>query len=124
MAEPVAPGNGPGNERHVLAKRKCGDAAHCTVDVAAHSEACAGMVDVARPRIVRIGIEEALQVRALPAPYPGRARAAQGSLRRVAAIPPLVFAAPFIIMRNSVRARRIERRRAYMVMVATLIAGL
>jgi hypothetical protein len=43
---------------------------------------------------------------------------------RFAAIPLLVFAAPFIIMRNSVRARRIERRRAYMVMVATLIAGL
>jgi hypothetical protein len=35
-----------------------------------------------------------------------------------------VFAAPFIIMRNSVRGRRIERRRAHMVMVATVIAGL
>ena len=47
MAEPVAPGDGPGNERHVLAKRNRGDAAHCTVDVAANSEACAGVVDVA-----------------------------------------------------------------------------
>jgi len=43
---------------------------------------------------------------------------------RFAAIPLLVFAAPFIIMRNSVRGRRIERRRAHMVMVATVIAGL
>jgi hypothetical protein len=43
---------------------------------------------------------------------------------RFAAIPLLVFAAPFIIMRNSVRGRRIERRRARMVMVATVIAGL
>src|SRR5207342_3503727 len=40
---------------------------------------------------------------------------------RFAAIPLLVFAAPFIIMRNSVRGRRIERRRARM---ATVIAGL
>ena len=62
MAEPVAPGNGPGNEHHVLAKRNRGDAAHCPVDVAANSEACAGVVDVARPGIVRIGIDEALQV--------------------------------------------------------------
>ena len=38
---------------------------------------------------------------------------------RFAAIPLLVFAAPFIIMRNSVRGRR-----AHMVMVATVIAGL
>ena len=43
---------------------------------------------------------------------------------RFAAIPLLVFAAPFIIMRNGVRGRRIERRRAQMVMVATVIAGL
>jgi hypothetical protein len=35
-----------------------------------------------------------------------------------------MFAAPFIIMRNSVRARRIERRRGQMVMAATVIAGL
>ena len=41
-----------------------------------------------------------------------------------AAVPFLVFAAPFIIMRNSVRARRIERRRGQMVMAATVIAGL
>jgi len=41
-----------------------------------------------------------------------------------AAIPFLVFAAPFIIMRNTVRGRRIERRRFEFVMMATVIAGL
>ena len=41
-----------------------------------------------------------------------------------AAIPLLVFAAPFIIMRNTVRGRRIERRRIEFVMIATVIAGL
>jgi O-antigen/teichoic acid export membrane protein len=41
-----------------------------------------------------------------------------------AAIPFLVFAAPFIIMRNTIRGRRIERRRFEFVMVATVIAGL
>ena len=41
-----------------------------------------------------------------------------------AAIPFLVFAAPFIIMRNTLRGRRIERRRFEFVMIATVIAGL
>ncbi|HEY2136802.1 MAG TPA: hypothetical protein VGH49_12995 [Xanthobacteraceae bacterium] len=41
-----------------------------------------------------------------------------------AAIPFLVFAAPFIIMRNTIRGRRIERRRFEFVMIATVIAGL
>ena len=44
--------------------------------------------------------------------------------KAVASVLFLVFAAPFIIMRNSVRARRIERRRGQMVMAATVIAGL
>ncbi len=43
---------------------------------------------------------------------------------RVAAVPLLVFAAPFIIMRNTLRARRMERRRGELVMVSTVIAGL
>ncbi|HML08345.1 MAG TPA: hypothetical protein VK430_09510 [Xanthobacteraceae bacterium] len=43
---------------------------------------------------------------------------------RFAAIPLLMFSAPFIIMRNTVRGRRLERRRAEFVMVATVIAGL
>jgi hypothetical protein len=41
----------------------------------------------------------------------------------LASIPFLVFAAPFIIMRNTIRGRRIERRRFEFVMVATVIAG-
>lgn len=41
-----------------------------------------------------------------------------------AAVPMLVFAAPFIIMRNTIRGRRIERRRFEFVMIATVIAGL
>ena len=41
----------------------------------------------------------------------------------LAAVPFLVFAAPFIIMRNTVRGRRIEGRRFEFVMLATIIAG-
>jgi len=40
-----------------------------------------------------------------------------------AAIPFLAFAAPFIIMRNTLRARRFEGRRFESVMVATIAAG-
>jgi hypothetical protein len=40
-----------------------------------------------------------------------------------AAVPFLVFAAPFIIMRNTVRGRRIEQRRFEFVMLATVLAG-
>jgi O-antigen/teichoic acid export membrane protein len=40
-----------------------------------------------------------------------------------AAVPMLVFAAPFIIMRNTVRGRRIEHRRFEFVMIATVVAG-
>ena len=40
-----------------------------------------------------------------------------------AAVPFLVFAAPFIIMRNTVRGRSIEGRRFEFVMMATIIAG-
>jgi hypothetical protein len=39
-------------------------------------------------------------------------------------IPVLTFAAPFVIMRNVMRGRRIERRRFEFVMLATMIAGL
>jgi hypothetical protein len=41
----------------------------------------------------------------------------------LAAVPLLVFAAPFIIMRNSVRGRLIEGRRFEFVMLATVLAG-
>jgi uncharacterized protein DUF6949 len=40
-----------------------------------------------------------------------------------AAVPLLVFAAPFIIMRNTIRGNHIEGRGFSMVMVATIIAG-
>jgi Family of unknown function (DUF6949) len=43
---------------------------------------------------------------------------------RFAAIPLLMFSAPFIIMRNTLRGRRLEGRRTEIVMVATVIAGL
>jgi hypothetical protein len=43
---------------------------------------------------------------------------------RLAAVPLLVFSAPFIIMRNTLRGRRLEHRRAEFVMMATVIAGL
>jgi hypothetical protein len=41
-----------------------------------------------------------------------------------AAVPFLVFAAPFIIMRNTIRGRRIEQRRFEFVMLATIVAGI
>ena len=40
-----------------------------------------------------------------------------------AAVPFLVFAAPFIIMRNTLRGARMESRRLEFVMMATVIAG-
>jgi hypothetical protein len=40
-----------------------------------------------------------------------------------AAVPFLVFAAPFIIMRNILRRRHIEEWRFWMVMSATMVAG-
>ena len=41
----------------------------------------------------------------------------------LAAVPLIVFAAPFIIMRNTIRGRRLERRRFEFVMLATVVAG-
>src|SRR5271156_3152098 len=43
---------------------------------------------------------------------------------RFAVVPLLVFSAPFLIMRNTLRGHRYERRRAAFVMVATVIASL
>jgi hypothetical protein len=43
--------------------------------------------------------------------------------RRFAAVPFLVFAAHFIIMRNTLRGVQVERRRVEFVMMATIIAG-
>ena len=43
--------------------------------------------------------------------------------KAVASVLFLVFAAPFIIMRNTVRGRRIERRNFMPAMISTVIAG-
>ena len=43
---------------------------------------------------------------------------------RVAAVPLLVFAAPFSLCATRSAARRLERRRGELVMVSTVIAGL
>src|SRR5882672_4323955 len=40
-----------------------------------------------------------------------------------AALPFLIFAAPFIIMRNTIRGRRIEGRNFAFVALATVVAG-
>jgi len=48
---------------------------------------------------------------------------AQARPAALAAVPFLVFAAPFIIMRNTIRGRRIEGRRFEFVMIATVFAG-
>jgi uncharacterized protein DUF6949 len=44
-------------------------------------------------------------------------------LQAFAAVPFLVFAAPFIIMRNTLRGRQIEGRPFQFVMIATVVAG-
>lgn len=41
----------------------------------------------------------------------------------LAALPFLIFAAPFLIMRNTIRGRRIEGRNFGFVVMATLVAG-
>ena len=43
---------------------------------------------------------------------------------RFAAVPFLVFAAPFIIMRNTLLGVRMEHRRFEFVMMATILAGI
>jgi len=43
---------------------------------------------------------------------------------RLAAVPLLIFSAPYLIMRNTLRGRELERRRGEVVMIATVIAGL
>jgi hypothetical protein len=41
----------------------------------------------------------------------------------LAAVPFLIFAAPFIIMRNTVRGSRLEQRRIEFVVLSTALAG-
>ncbi|WP_431311068.1 DUF6949 family protein [Methylobacterium nigriterrae] len=45
-----------------------------------------------------------------------------GGVAALAALPVLAFSAPFIILRNTVRGRRIEGRPIPFVMLATMIA--
>ena len=47
-----------------------------------------------------------------------------GGVAALASVPVLVFSAPFIILRNTVRGRRFERRPVHFVMLATIIACL
>ncbi|MDP3410933.1 hypothetical protein [Bosea sp. (in: a-proteobacteria)] len=46
-----------------------------------------------------------------------------GGLAAVASVPVVVFSAPFLILRNTVRGRRIEGRPIPFVMVASMIAS-
>ena len=45
-----------------------------------------------------------------------------GGLAAVACVPLVVFCAPFIILRNTIRGRRLERRPMSFVMLATILA--
>lgn len=47
-----------------------------------------------------------------------------GGLAAVASVPVVVFSAPFLILRNTVRGRRIEGRPFIFVMLASMIASL
>jgi hypothetical protein len=46
-----------------------------------------------------------------------------GGVKALASVPVVVFAAPFLIIRNTVRGRAIEGRPFHFVMLATIIAG-
>lgn len=67
-------------------------------------------------------VANAYQLRA-ERPLSFRLMAAPERNRALAAVPMLVFAAPFIIMRNTVRGSRTEGRPAGFVAIATVIAG-
>ena len=47
-----------------------------------------------------------------------------GGLGAIASVPVVVFSAPFLIIRNTVRGRRIEGRPFLFVMLASMIASL
>lgn len=46
-----------------------------------------------------------------------------GGAAAVASVPVVIFAAPFLILRNTIRGRAIEGRPVHFVMLATIIAG-
>lgn len=47
-----------------------------------------------------------------------------GGVSAIASVPVVVFSAPFLIIRNTVRGRRMEGRPFILVMVASMIASL
>ena len=47
-----------------------------------------------------------------------------GGVGAVASVPVVVFSAPFLILRNTVRGRRLEGRPFFFVMAASMIASL
>jgi hypothetical protein len=47
-----------------------------------------------------------------------------GGIAAVASVPVVIFAAPFLILRNTVRGRRIEGRPFLFVMLASMVASL
>jgi len=47
-----------------------------------------------------------------------------GGLAAVASVPVVIFSAPFLILRNTVRGRRIEGRPFMFVMLASMIAAI
>ncbi len=46
-----------------------------------------------------------------------------GGLAAVASVPVVIFSAPFLILRNTLRGRRLEGRPFLFVMLASMIAG-
>ena len=46
----------------------------------------------------------------------------KGGVKGLASVPLVVFSAPFLILRNTVRGQRIEKRPAHFVFLATIIA--
>ena len=46
----------------------------------------------------------------------------EGGIRALLSVPVLVFSAPMIILRNTIRGRRIEHRPVHFVFLATIIA--
>jgi hypothetical protein len=69
------------------------------------------------------GLVSALYQAVAARPASFRLLQAQARPAALAAVPFLVLAAPFIIMRNTIRGRRVEQRRIELVMLATVLAG-
>ena len=55
---------------------------------------------------------------------PSFSQLTQGGLRAAISVPLLMATAPFIILRNTIRGRRFERRSIFFIWLATIIACL